>query len=563
MPHLTLRQRLTGLAAGLTIAAGVTGGIGAAGIVASSRAAEDLTIMSDALASHLLGDMMHDALRADVLTALLSSAYGTQESDHGATREALDEHAGTFRSALRANAERAGLDGEIKEALDGVEPALNRYIAAAEAIVGLTLTSPVEAQMRMPDFIEAFETLEERNGAISELIERRKAERALHSASTGRFTIALTAAITLLTILSALLLSVLSVRSITRPLAQAAAAIQAIGAGRRDVELDGSGPDDELGQVVRSILTMQSQASALDAMRADEDARRDAASRESERTARATSRFNDGVAGIIAALAEADRDLRTVAEGISAQTATASRQARAVQSAAGNTASSVEDVASASEELASSVREVGGRTAEAASVTGEAVAHTGQAAARIRDLDGAAQRIGDVVRLINGIAEQTNLLALNATIEAARAGEAGKGFAIVAQEVKVLANQTASATAEITAQVADIQKEAGLAVEAMRAVAETVERVREIATAIAGSVEQQSAATERIASSMADSAGSAREITGSLGSVTRAIGETDEAVGRMTTSAVQIARQIDTLRAEAARFTADLRSGAA
>ena len=160
-------------------------------------------------------------------------------------------------------------------------------------------------------------------------------------------------------------------------------------------------------------------------------------------------------------------------------------------------------------------------------------------------------------------ANQTNLLALNATIEAARAGEAGKGFAIVAQEVKLLANQTASATAEISTQVADIQSETGMAVEAMREVAATVERVNAIATAIAGSVEQQSAATERIASSMADSAGSAREITGGLGSVTRAIRETDDAVGRMTGSAVQIARQIDTLRAEAARFTAEFRPGAA
>lgn len=217
MPHLTLRQRLIGLAAGLTIAAGITGSIGAAGIVASNRAADDLIVMSDALASHLLGDMMHDALRADVLTALLSSAYGTQENDHDATRESLDEHAGTFRAALRANAERSGLDQEIKAALDEVEPALNRYIAAAETIVGLARTSPVEAQVRMRDFIEAFETLEERNGAISDLIGRRKAERALQSATTGRFTIALTAAITLLTIAAAVVLSVLGVRSITRP----------------------------------------------------------------------------------------------------------------------------------------------------------------------------------------------------------------------------------------------------------------------------------------------------------------------------------------------------------
>jgi len=70
-------------------------------------------------------------------------------------------------------------------------------------------------------------------------------------------------------------------------------------------------------------------------------------------------------------------------------------------------------------------------------------------------LSKAAQKIGDVVRLISDIAGRTNLLALNATIEAAPAGDAGKGFAVVASEVKSLATQTARATQDITVEVSD------------------------------------------------------------------------------------------------------------
>ena len=152
----------------------------------------------------------------------------------------------------------------------------------------------------------------------------------------------------------------------------------------------------------------------------------------------------------------------------------------------------MQTVASAAEELSASVIEVGRRTTEAAEVTSEAVARTDETTDRIRHLADAAQKIGDVVDLINGIANQTNLLALNATIEAARAGEAGKGFAIVAHEVKALANQTAAATAEIATQVTGIQEETRLAVQAMHDVAATVDKVRGIATAIADAVRQQS-----------------------------------------------------------------------
>src|SRR5208282_1352087 len=90
-------------------------------------------------------------------------------------------------------------------------------------------------------------------------------------------------------------------------------------------------------------------------------------------------------------------------------------------------------------------------------IANDAVEAALRTTATMQGLSAAAQKIGDVLQLIQTIASQTNLLALNATIEAARAGEAGRGFAVVASEVKSLATQTAKATEEISSQINSIQ----------------------------------------------------------------------------------------------------------
>ena len=110
----------------------------------------------------------------------------------------------------------------------------------------------------------------------------------------------------------------------------------------------------------------------------------------------------------------------------------------------------------------------------------------------------AAQKIGDVIKLIQDIAQQTNLLALNATIEAARAGQAGRGFSVVASEVKALSVQTAKATEEIAGQIQAVQTSSGSAVNAIQRITKRMKDINEHTASIAASVGQQSAVTNEI-----------------------------------------------------------------
>ena len=218
--------------------------------------------------------------------------------------------------------------------------------------------------------------------------------------------------------------------------------------------------------------------------------------------------------------------------------------AERVSSAAGastQVSSNMQVVASGAEELAASVGEISRQAADALTISMQAVTQANETNVIVSGLASAAQRIGDVVKLINSIADQTNLLALNATIEAARAGEAGRGFAVVASEVKSLASQTAKATDDISAQIAEVQGTTSNAVEVIDAISRTIQRVNEISSAIAASVEEQAAVTQSISANMQVAAKGVNEINTSLNEISGSAQAVDEATRKVRESSRALA----------------------
>jgi methyl-accepting chemotaxis protein len=177
----------------------------------------------------------------------------------------------------------------------------------------------------------------------------------------------------------------------------------------------------------------------------------------------------------------------------------------------------------------------------------------------IEALSGAAQRIGDVVDMIQAIAAQTNLLALNATIEAARAGEAGRGFSVVASEVKSLATQTGKATEEIGQQVTSIQDSIGKVVDSMKSIMSTMTEIDGYTSQIAAAVEEQGSATQEISGNVQMAARGTEELTQNVTGVTGAIQETSrsaenvlEASGKLALHSTALKDEVDCFLREVA-----------
>jgi methyl-accepting chemotaxis protein len=363
-------------------------------------------------------------------------------------------------------------------------------------------------------------------------------------------------------LLLAALLGLLVARSVARPVRALTARMEAMAGGDLAAEAPGAARGDEIGAMARAVEVFRQGLVEAERLRVEAAA---AAAREEENRRAATlalaGEVEASLAGIAGGLAGAAARLTEAGDRLSAVAARSGEAARQTAGGVDGAAANVRTVASATEELAASTTEISRQVAEAAAVTNEASEQSRAMDGTVQELAEAAQKIGDVVRLISDIAGQTNLLALNATIEAARAGEAGKGFAVVASEVKNLAAQTARATEEIAAQIAAMQSATGASVQAVRAIAQTIQRLDGVATTIASAVEEQGAATREIARAVQEAAEQSQTASAGAARVVGDVGETLAAARGVGEDAAEVRRRGEGLRDELGRLIARLRAG--
>jgi methyl-accepting chemotaxis protein len=334
-----------------------------------------------------------------------------------------------------------------------------------------------------------------------------------------------------------------------------------LAAGDLEVAVTESARGDEIGEMGQTVQIFKDNALAMRALQAEQEALKQKAEIEKKEMLRdLADNFEKRVSGIVEALSRAAGQMQSTARSMSSTADSTRERSLAVASAANQATANVQTVAAASEELSASITEIGRQVSHASDVSRKAAEEGEKTNTTVAGLADGAQKIGEVVKLINDIAQQTNLLALNATIEAARAGDAGKGFAVVASEVKSLASQTARATDEIRSQITAIQAETGSAVETIRNISTTILEVNRISASIAAAVEEQSAATQEITRNVQQAAGGTQDVSRNINGVSAAVEQSGNAASELRTAADNLADQARELSGEVEQFLVTVRA---
>ena len=367
--------------------------------------------------------------------------------------------------------------------------------------------------------------------------------------------------ITIGILLAVAIVSTLYARSITNPIKSLMTAMTGLANRDYTTNVPYKERGDELGDMARSVEVFKENGLAVQKMEQEQVALKIKAEQDKKEAMNMLANdFDSRTAGIIKSLAAAATEMQATAAQMTAASGNTTHASQIVSSAATEADSNVQTVAAATEELSASSAEIARQISSVAQKSSRASSEAINTSQQVGELNALADSIGEVIGAIKDIAEQTNLLALNATIEAARAGEAGKGFAVVADEVKKLATETASKTIQIDERVGKIQAAIRNTVDAVERIIADVKDIDHSTSTVASAVEEQNAATSEIGRNVSEASMGTQQVASNIVDVQRSAEETGEAANNLNSAANELAEIAENLQKQVADFLSEIRS---
>ena len=580
----------------VSLSAKIVGGIAVTGVVCAIAAGAGVFTVSrlgteldsslragQIVRAHMQGDMMHDAIRADVIGALEATIIGSG-FDLKEISADFAEHSKSFRDSIET-ASGLAHDPATSEALKAVAAPLLAYEQSARAIIDMAAKDASGARAAYPDFVRQFKTLEDAMEAAADKIEGVAAAEADAALAFSKIGVMLMLGLLAAGVLVAAAIVLVARRQVVRPLLDVTNVLERLAKGDLSAEPARSKAYDEIGRMNlalqafrQAVIDRQAELQAADQREAleAERARNEKIQAEQRQVQNLVvtsigtglSHLADGDLSFrinepfpadyeslrhdfnsaVGVLSEAILGIHHASATIRSGSGEISKAADDLSLRTQQQASSLEETAAALNEITSTVRTTsdGADKAHAAAVAASGEVKQGgavvsEAIAAMSLIEKSSNEIGQIIGVIDEIAFQTNLLALNAGVEAARAGDSGKGFAVVASEVRALAQRSAEAAKEIKALINSSTAQVAVGVD-------LVGRTGTVLDRLAGHV-------ERINAVVSDIAGSARNQANGLVEVNTAVDQMDRVTQQNAAMVEETTAASHSLAHEAAELT--------